>query len=424
MTIQQSCPKCYAALSVLPEADPWCGTCEWNLDVFPRLEGVSWFWRAIVRLDQRAGFRAHRRLATADPDERGSRVPYLFLALLSVVIVLADLALAGAGIWVLIHGGSLLPWLFGLLLIGFAVLLRPRLGRVKQLQDESTYVVTAEDVPELHRLVGQVAAETGAPVPDRIHLDFDANASAAVVGLRRTRVLTLGVPLMLALRPQELVALIGHELGHLKYEDGNRALLIQPARTLFGRLSRLVRPKISVIVVLNSGVFGAFYLLLQYVGGLLSLLFATLHTGLAVLAAGDQRQVELRADLMSVRAAGSEAVLSTMDVLAMHEMLVGHISPHVRRGEAGAMWRRLLASVREREAPNRAAYRQLSNRTGASLLSGHPSAGRRYQWLAARPAESARVVVDQAMAARLEREINPYADAMHRQFTDHPSYWD
>jgi Zn-dependent protease with chaperone function len=417
IVVQSSCARCSAPLIALPENTPWCGACEWNLDNFPEVEGASWFWRRIVGLDRRAGFRAHRRQAASTGRNPGV---YLFLIAVSVLIVLADMAVAGAGLWLVIDGFSLVK-LLGIGLLGLAYLFRPRLFRVKDLMGDYTYAIEREQTPELYRLVERVAAETGAPMPDRIHLDFRANASAGVVGLRRTSVLTLGVPLLLALRPQEQVALIGHELGHLKHLDSTRSLLTRPARSFFGRLSRLIRPKISVLVV--SGPFGIFYLAAQFAGGLLSLLFAAVHTWFAVLAADDDRNVELRADAMAANAAGTQAALTMLDVFAASEPIIGHIEPYVPAGEAAATWRRLVHAVRERETPALPAYRQLSIRTAASLLASHPPAGRRHQWLTARPYETARVVVDTATAGRLEREIDPYAEAMHRAMNEHPARW-
>jgi Zn-dependent protease with chaperone function len=106
----------------------------------------------------------------------------------------------------------------------------------------SAWRLDSTKAPGLHALVKEVAERTGAPMPDLIVLNLDDNASASVVGLRLTRVLTLGVPLLLALTGQRLVALIGHELGHLQFKDNRRALLVQPALTVFGGLSAATRP--------------------------------------------------------------------------------------------------------------------------------------------------------------------------------------
>jgi Zn-dependent protease with chaperone function len=126
-------------------------------------------------------------------------------------------------------------------LISLGILLGPRLGRLKPLL-EAGYLVERKHAPTLHRLIDRLAADLDAPRPDLVVLDFSWNAGAARIGLRQTRVLVLGVRILLALTPQQVVALVGHELGHLKYEDNRRNLLLQPAGTVFGRLARVVKP--------------------------------------------------------------------------------------------------------------------------------------------------------------------------------------
>ncbi|MBB4748345.1 M48 family metallopeptidase [Actinoplanes lobatus] len=423
ITTADVCPLCAGALTTLPEQEPWCGACEWNLDAFPPVEDAGWYSRRIIERDRRAGFRAHRELATSEPDENGGRTAYRILLLISGLLVLGNLGLAGYGLYLVIWGDPLFPKMFGLMLAGLAWVFRPRIGSFKRFLSEDTYLVERTDAPVLHRLIELVAAEIGAPVPDRLMIDYAGNASVAVVGFRRTSVLTLGLPLLVALRPQELVALIGHELGHLKHEDSARALLIQPATTTFGRLAEMVRPPAEEDVVGAGDPAIVVYRLWQAVGGTLALLLSAAHIRIGVVAADGNRRVELRADAMAARAAGSEAALSILDALTQMGMFFEHIQPWVPKGEAGPAWRRLIHAVREREQPDGPARLQLTARTGATLLASHPPAGRRHQWLAARPPQPAHLVVDPATAARLDREIDRYAEALHRAMIDHPMFW-
>jgi heat shock protein HtpX len=57
--------------------------------------------------------------------------------------------------------------------------------------------------------------------------------------------------------------------------------------------------------------------------------------------------------------------------------------------------------------------RQHSIRLGASLLASHPTPGRRHQWLSGLPATPPAIVLDPETTARIEREIAPYAEALH-----------
>jgi Zn-dependent protease with chaperone function len=231
--------------------------------------------------------------------------------------------------------------------------------------------------------------------------------------------MVIGVPLLLTLHPQEVVALIGHELGHLKYCDARRSLLTQPARTTFGRLGRLVRPPLVSAMQTGIGFHLVPLFLWQTVGGTLAVLFYAIHRKLNAIAARDDRTVELRADDAAAQAAGTDAALRLQDVLAMLPVLSTYVQHHVPRNEAAQLWRRMLHTVRERDAATAPAWRQLSNRTDASLWATHPAPGRRHQWLSTRPRRNAAVVLAEAEAEHLEREIVPYAEALHRTMLKH-----
>jgi Zn-dependent protease with chaperone function len=230
-------------------------------------------------------------------------------------------------------------------------------------------------------------------------------------------VLILGVPLLLALTPQQLVALVGHELGHLKYEDNRRRLLLQPAATFFGRLARVVKPPHHTAI--SPFPFVAFALVIwQLGGGLIYLLLAGVHVSIRSAMAAQDRAIELRADLMAAQAAGTAAAAEMLDTLTLVPIISGYLQHHVEPGEAAVRWRRYMGSVRERHADSLPARRQLSMRTDASVLADHPAAGRRHQWLSAQPASAPGLLVEEAAGVRLEQEIAPYAEILHREMLD------
>ncbi|WP_249999171.1 M48 family metallopeptidase [Actinoplanes sp. M2I2] len=318
-----------------------------------------------------------------------------------------------AGVWLIVVGGPFWPIVSGLFLLAFAALLRPRFDRLKPLLKNS-YRVEPADAPTLHAIIGRIAERLDTPRPDVVLITFGWSAGVVTVGPRPRRVLFLGVRLLLALRPQEVVALLGHELGHLRYADTRRVLLTAPARNTFGRLSELIRPPSVSPWELGPSIQLAGLLIWQLTGGVLSwLLFAT-HLAINAVSARDQRTVELRADDLAARAAGTAAVLRLLDVTAAIPSPAGYVQRHVPKGEAATRWRRMLQSVQERESAGAAARRQLSIRTEASFFASHPAPGRRHQWLTTRPAHGAAVSVGEAEAAILEQELKPYAEALHR----------
>jgi heat shock protein HtpX len=407
-----SCPRCMTRLVHAEEQPPWCTRCEWNLDALPPVQDMGWFARLVRRLDHRAGFRADLRLATVTSAEAlAAPRPTAGEALLwviSAVLILVPAALLGAGVELIIWGGR--PNAFpALVLFGMAWLLRVRLGRVRSLTKHA-YRLDPARTPALHDLIGRVAAATGAPRPHIVVLNSDLNAFATTVGLRRRRVLALGVPLLVAMRGQERVALIAHELGHLLHEDATRGLFTQPALTMFGRLARLLQgPRLPQFGL--HGPLAPLVLVWKLVGPIVALPVWFVHFGLHVMAARDDRRAEVRADLVSAHVAGTTATLNMLDDLVLLPAYAPMISGTVTKGAALKGWRDRVAHVRGKHAADMPALRQLTARVRASLFASHPAPGRRHQVVSQAPYQPGQVVLTEAEVARVDAEIAPYAEA-------------
>ena len=91
-----------------------------------------------------------------------------------------------------------------------------------------------EEFPTILDLCCGVGRHTAPLVAKGYHvvgIDRDYNASWSIVGARRRRILRLGLPLLVALDPQERVALIAHELAHARNGDASRSFVVGGALT-------------------------------------------------------------------------------------------------------------------------------------------------------------------------------------------------
>ncbi len=116
---------------------------------------------------------------------------------------------------------NLFALVLGLVMVFAGFLMRPRFG-----SPVSEEIVEHGETPTLHGLVAEIAAALETRCADAIAVDEHFNASWQIVGIRQRRVLTLGLPLLVALEPQERVALIAHELAHERNGDGTRGLVV------------------------------------------------------------------------------------------------------------------------------------------------------------------------------------------------------
>jgi Zn-dependent protease with chaperone function len=114
--------------------------------------------------------------------------------------------------------------------------------------------VTAQDQPELFRLIADVAQATSQAMPDDVYLLNDVNAFVAerggIMGIGARRIMGLGLPLMQALTVDELKGVVAHEFGH--YHAGDVALgpWIHRTRLAIGRtIAQLSRSVLRFIFI-------------------------------------------------------------------------------------------------------------------------------------------------------------------------------
>ncbi|MEV4509413.1 M48 family metallopeptidase [Dactylosporangium sp. NPDC049525] len=321
------------------------------------------------------------------------------------------LALLATGIWLCTI--SVPGVVAGLLVIGIAVLLRPRFGRVPKYATE----VTASAAPQLHALVREAATAVGAPVP-RIYVEGDAfDAAAGMVGLRRRPVLVLGLPLWNALPRQSRMALLGHELGHFVNGDPRRRLLTQPSLTSLAELDALLEPESARETAGWTEGFLVMWVvrpLLNLVKLLLRALLWAPRTALAVLVLREGQRAEYRADLVAARMAGRAAAVDLFDTLVVMDSLAMLIMRDARAGRPVAEWPQttlqLLAEVR----PQLAVRREAATLRETTLFASHPPSGLRARLIEATAGESAAVVLDPARNERIDAELAKYSASSAR----------
>jgi heat shock protein HtpX len=246
-----------------------------------------------------------------------------------------------------------------------------------------------------------------APLPHVVLIGQDLNASTTTVGLRRRRVLRLGLPLFATLDPQERVALIGHELGHFVNGDVRRGPLTHTARTTLGRVAGLFAPP-------EHGYRGIIEAIAGSIGSFLSRTALLLQTLLLWTSLRDSQRAEYLADELGARAGGTAAAIR----LADHLLLVTPIDTVIRRearaGNGMPAWRAAAATARTNLAADVPVLRRLSRHTEASLFASHPPTGRRAEMLERRPAHPPATTLDEATSARIDEELKPFTDRVRR----------
>jgi Zn-dependent protease with chaperone function len=395
---------------------PWCERCEWNLsapDLDPLLSRTE-RWRANlvhgVAYDMTRGLYANLAGRSAERPRRGGA--YFVLLLISAVVVAVFAAAVVMGVLLVVTGTVLLK-VAGVLLLAFSVVFRPQLGSARKVR-RNLDELTEDQAPHLFRLVRQVADAVGAPMPHVIGLNSDFNAMAGTMGLTRRRILVLGLPLLAVLRPQERVALLGHEVGHFINRDSRRSFSTKPALTAFGTAAQLLDPRGLTKMAHGGGLAGMFAwlgsLLLTPVLYLASHLLWLCHLGVNMVGARVSQRAEYYADDLAARAAGSEAAASMMDCFVDPAGLQTVIGTRSRNRETADGWRAGVEQTRTVRSERMHRLRQLSIRTETGIFRPHPPAGLRHRLLLSAPYRTPGVVLTAAESAAIDGELSAYEE--------------
>ena len=142
----------------------------------------------------------------------------------------------GGGIWGLL--AYLGPGIAGSVLAFFMV--KPVLARPARRVDPIPIAPDAE--PDLFEFVTRICNQVRAPVPTRIQVDCNVNASASfqsLLALVQPRfVLTIGLPLAAGLTIRQFGGVLAHEFGHFAQGGGMRLTFL--VRSINGWFARVV----------------------------------------------------------------------------------------------------------------------------------------------------------------------------------------
>ncbi|MFF3889984.1 M48 family metallopeptidase [Streptomyces sp. NPDC001914] len=139
--------------------------------------------------------------------------------------ILTASLLVGGLLLVVLRLKTVVQPLIGLVLVLSATVLRPRCGSL----DPDLPTLPREEAPALYALLDDVADAVGARRLDVVQVSPDFSVRATTYGIRRRRRLVLGYPLWLTFAPQQRVAALAHELGHLASHDVRRGALVGSA---------------------------------------------------------------------------------------------------------------------------------------------------------------------------------------------------
>ncbi|MDQ1542107.1 MAG: hypothetical protein QOH29_2833 [Actinomycetota bacterium] len=416
------CPECGATLPVDPGYSPWCDDCGWNVDPYPPPPPEG---RLAQRRDQLGADLDARLLAVAadSGSDSSSSAAKRAAFTLSIAVHLLTIGLAALAVEVAV--GSTIRGAVRVIVVGILTLIViSMVPRFRGLPPH-TRVVRDVDAPNLWRLIARVAEATRSPLPNYVVLSTEYDAWSAIVGLRRRRVLGIGMALWSTITPAERVAVLGHELAHGRRGDCRGNLLVQAAGESlrqWGRLLGITTPPgtRSGHYIMDFGL--AEYQATQFIGvalfNVLTILprrvFIWWARALSIATARAGQRGEYFADDAAAVAASSKATLSLLDELYLIDVVQAweHRLRIQRRAPAWTDLRATLDAVPPRQVER---LRRVGRLRHQRIDASHPSTAARIDVVKARPARAGTIWLSDGDDAAITAELAAFSAPVPRQ---------
>lgn len=391
----QTCPQCGADTPQDEGFRRWCDRCDWNAAAPLVAEDEDVVTRKYRQLGEKQGRKALAKLVAAPVADLRPRLSAASAAALAIagLIHLFSLAVFAAGLYALTGYPDPASVIFGLFCIGMAWLLLPRpMPLPKKTVDLKAF-------PALKSLVDDITAKLGGEPVRHIVIDEDFNASYAVAGWRRRPLLHLGLPLWIALAPQERVALIAHEIAHGVNGDSSRGFLLGSALGALDEWIGLLRPRHHAVAISE--------VLARHLIGVLSLPLVALQHLLLHLSWQEQQRAEYFADYLAARIATTSAAVGMLRRFALQEHLEDILLRHAySTAQSGdyilGLFRQRIDSLPAREWER---LRRKGEAEGARLDGTHPPTAFRIAFLEAHRVAEPKRVADAAIMTAIDAEF-------------------
>ena len=308
----QKCPQCHTTVPVHTGFVSWCNHCKWNVMPHEMGQPQNAFEALYQRIGSQMGKGLFDRMSRAQ-DLRPTLTPSKVAAFIVAGLVHSfSLLLFVGGVAIVI---SAWPHIFvvivGLFLVAMSWVLRPH---IQSLPTEN--LASREDFRALYNLADRVSEALDARKIDIIVLDDDFNAGFTRAGWSKKDVVYLGLPLFAILKPQERVALLGHEIAHGANGDPTRSFFVGSAVYSLNRWYMLLHPdelwdpRGSIITIISTFVSNLVLFGLSQVAKFWLYL-------LAHLLFRDMQRAEYLADHMAAQASGTQAQLGMLQKIHM-----------------------------------------------------------------------------------------------------------
>ncbi|OUQ87041.1 hypothetical protein B5G50_17620 [Brevibacillus brevis] len=361
------CPSCGAQIEANEGYPFWCEHCDWNLAV-PLKERQGNAWERLERkMRDTYGQALFKELQGRTELVTKQGVSERVASAYSLVVIGCSVAsflfsLYGLFAWY----RSPFIFIICLLILLFAWLSRPRPHPFPKM----AILLNADEHPTTMKIFEIVAQKMGVRKGIQFALSPYYEAYTTEYGWRRARVVVIGYPLLFACTSGELTALLAHELAHCRNNDIRRSALVSHAQRILLNWCDLLDPikddddeyHFSFIATLSRGIMR---LLLWIPYHLLAVL---IH-----LYWNQSQRAEYEADRMAAQLAGSQHLISLLQIIHMNDVVEPLIARHSLQKQSMTLGQHLHEAFSKLPGKEKMRIVRILERSQQSMDTTHPA---------------------------------------------------
>ncbi|UYZ21915.1 M48 family metallopeptidase [Mesobacillus jeotgali] len=408
------CPDCSSAIPFNKGYVSWCD-CGYNMDHSPSEKTGSKLNALYEKLGNKRGQKVFQELVSQQ--ELRQRISFSkSLAFMAATIVhLISISLFLLGLYFLIFQNDHFMFIAaGLILLGIAWLARPRVPKL----DKDEHLISRQEFPFLFEAVDQLADAMQVKRIDGIIIDDEFNASVVQVGWRRRKIIKIGLPLFSIMEPEEQLAILAHEFGHISNGDLTRSFYIGTALYTLQTWYELLNP----VPIDEYDSMGFFEIPVYYFMAFLALIPYSIFLLLVHLLFDDSQKGEYLADERAAKAVGYKYLISSMEKFQYADTFYLKIRELAVRKNTMNLFHAVHEQIkimpdREKERLSRLAQHETSK-----LDSTHPPTAYRINLLENLKAAPTSLAVGKGTLAMMQKELETQQTRIQEEVIENYRY--
>lgn len=424
-----NCPNCHKVVKTYEDYPSWCSSCEWGLVFENKVLPKNKLEEILEKISYKYGNSLFESIKNQDLNisvnskTKSGRLAFF----ISYLVISFNIFILLTGIYLLIF----IPYYFikflGLLCIGLFYISKPKLLKI----DKSKFV-SKKDFSELYKAVNLVCKKFNTSEVEGIIIDEEFNASITEYGLKKKKVLFIGLPLWSVLNDEEKLDLIGHEIAHCVNGDPSRNKIISTGINTLIKFGNSIHPEslLGNYFIPYYGGFRSFTLELSKYAILpinillvgISNLLWNLSYILNNLVWIDSQKAEYLADILASSICGNKASISGMKKCSYSDIFYFELQNLVLKGKKTMNNVDIFEEVNNKikTLPDHEIDRlnRLLTKEEHKIDIKHPPTYSRILLLEEKGYKDGTDIKDKIDFAKIENELNPYKQKIQYKLID------